>query len=128
MRWTVRVTGPVATNSKVKDNEEVMTFIEWPVTTSLSLGNGVIVVTINEEFDVIWLPVNSIGVEVIAVTLRVLVCSSSVVWVSMKRGVDASRISSNEFHDVDLSASGPSFFTDVLTEKPESGPDALTLR
>src|SRR5947207_6247362 len=46
----------------------------------------------------------------------------------MKRAMDCGRLSSDVFHDVDLTAIRPANALDVITQHPEGRPDALSIR
>ena len=94
------------------------------MSTSLTLPSSEVVLAIGVEFDSIWLPVGSIGVE--SITEATSSVAGSSVWsCSMGRSVNNITFSANEFHDVDFSAFGPSDLSDVGAEHPESWPHAL---
>lgn len=98
--------------------------VEWPVTTP-TLLDGVVVVSINVEFNSIWLPVGSIGVEVVLETTG----DGSAGMVNTNRvgrSVHSVGIFTNVLHDVNFSASGPSDIADVFTEHPECRPHSLS--
>lgn len=109
----VGVTRPVASNCQVKNYEVVL--IEGPVTAWLTLVNAVVHLAIEEEVNVLWLPVNSIGMEIIIEAITAVIVMGGVITRSMERSMNIVRILTNPFQNINLTASWPSNLADVVS-------------
>jgi len=127
MSAAVGITRPVATGGEVQDNEHI-SIIEGPFAMSISGGNNLVDMTINGEFESVGLPVDSISMESIAETRGTVVSVAGIKTNTVSRAINVVGIFSDELHNVDFTASRPSDLVDVVTQQPESGPDAFTMR
>ena len=82
MGGAVWVSWPVASDCEVQ--QDVERSVKWPVTSGLTLGNGLVEVTVSVEINLVWLPVDSECVEVAAESTCYLVSSSLVKAWSME--------------------------------------------
>jgi len=74
---SIWVSGPVSTNSQVKDHVEVLAF-EWPASSNVRLVDLRVDISINHELDIIWLPDSSKDVIVIVKSTSISIGASSV--------------------------------------------------